>query len=174
MRGRGRIFAGRWVLTLAVGLIACAPARRSPPPAAPSGDPLTEDAPRDRNDRSPSKDPPLAPPPAYGHRVASRDIERGATQSGEADTPGRLAPDPARGLTCVDFWPEARFRNYAYDHLVHLLSRCDVRALCAVSSDVNPRPVDVAVLPNEHVEVLTFRGSPAREFSPRVKCRFVP
>lgn len=75
--------------------------------------------------------------------------------------------------SCVEFWPEVRYRNYGYDHVVHLLSRCEIRAYCAVSSDVNPQPIDVLVPPREHIQVLTFRGSPASQFTPKVVCRFL-
>lgn len=75
--------------------------------------------------------------------------------------------------SCVEAFPEVRYRNYGYDHVVHLYSRCDVRAYCAVSTDANPNAVEVVVPPREHVEVLTFRGSPAREFTPKVSCRFL-
>jgi hypothetical protein len=74
--------------------------------------------------------------------------------------------------TCVAFWPEIRYRNYGYDHIVHLRSACDVQAYCRVWSDVNPHPTDVLVPPREEIEVVTFRGSPARQFTPHVECRF--
>jgi len=74
--------------------------------------------------------------------------------------------------TCVEFWPEIRHRHYGYDHIVHLYSRCQIRAFCQVSSDVNPKAVEIVVPPREQVEVLTFRGSSARQFTPRVQCRF--
>lgn len=89
----------------------------------------------------------------------------GAHESFEAEDP---EPEPA----CIDVWPEARYRNYGYDHIVHLLSRCEAEALCSVATDVNPDPVEVPVAAGAEIEVLTFRGSPAREFTPRVSCRF--
>jgi hypothetical protein len=86
------------------------------------------------------------------------------------------SPIPLEGAdeepTCVAFWPETRYRNYGYDHIVHLRSHCDVQAYCKVWSDVNPHPTDVLVAPRAEVEVLTFRGSPARQFTPHVECRF--
>jgi hypothetical protein len=97
-----------------------------------------------------------------------------AAEALPAGRDGALGARPAQDRACVHYWPEARFRNYAYDHVVHLLSRCEERALCAVSSDVNPKPVLVEVPPGERVEVLTFRGSPAREFRPFVECRAPP
>jgi hypothetical protein len=88
-----------------------------------------------------------------------------ASTSSSAGVPAR--PDQR---ACVSFSAEARFRNHAHDHVVHLLSRCRTSVLCAVSTDVNRSGVDVDVKPSEHVEVITFRGSPAREFEARVHC----
>lgn len=83
------------------------------------------------------------------------------------------APDHASNPTCIRFWPEARYRNYGYDHVVHLQSECQVQAVCDVSTDVNPSQVVVRLPAGAHVEVLTMRGSPAREFRPQVACRLV-
>lgn len=142
MAGRGRIW--RWFSTpiLAVGIVACAAARQKSPALA----------------------------PMHGRGVLTADVRQGSSDL-TGDSGGSLLAEPAQDRTCVDFWPEVRFRNYGYDHIVHLLSRCDVRASCVVSSDVNPKATVVEVGPGEHVEVLTFRGSPAREFTPRVECR---
>jgi hypothetical protein len=149
MHGRGRSLRHLSTLVLAAGLIACAAARRDP-------------------ERS------LAAPPAYGRGVASASLQPGPVGAQAADRPSLLVLEPAQDEACVEFWPEVRFRNYAYDHIVHLFSRCDVRALCAVSSDVNPEAIEVEAGRGEHVEVFTARGSPAHEFMPRVACRFAP
>ena len=74
---------------------------------------------------------------------------------------------------CIRSWPEVRYRNYAYDHVVHIGNECRVKASCAVSSDVNPEWIQVIVPAGEQVEVVTKRGSPAREFTPRIECRFL-
>jgi hypothetical protein len=74
---------------------------------------------------------------------------------------------------CIDVWAEARSRAYGYDHVVHLASRCDAAAVCDVATNVNPVSEHVTVLPRQAVEVLTFRGSPSREFTPRVDCRLL-
>jgi hypothetical protein len=78
-------------------------------------------------------------------------------------------PRPER-VGCIDAWGEARYRNYGYDHIVHLRSRCRVRVLCDVSTNVNPNPVRTSVPAGESVEVLTFRGSSAQEFTLKVSC----
>ncbi|MEO7037913.1 MAG: hypothetical protein ABI548_28360 [Polyangiaceae bacterium] len=74
---------------------------------------------------------------------------------------------------CIQYWPETRYREYRYDHIVHVINNCQSPASCVVSSDVNPTPVRAAVSPGGSVEVLTARGSQAREFTPRVECGLV-
>jgi len=75
---------------------------------------------------------------------------------------------------CIRHWPEVRYRNLGYDHIVHLRNECRGRARCAVSTDVNPEPVESNLAAGEAVAVLTMRGSPAREFTPRVQCHLIP
>lgn len=65
---------------------------------------------------------------------------------------------------------EARYRNYGYDHMVRLESACTEVQACQVSTDVNPTVRRVTVAPRATMEVLTFRGSPAREFRATVTC----
>jgi len=73
---------------------------------------------------------------------------------------------------CIDVRSEARYRNYGYDHIVVLESRCSQKARCEVSTDVNPALETLSMPPSERAEVLTFRGSPARQFFARVRCTF--
>jgi hypothetical protein len=75
---------------------------------------------------------------------------------------------------CISVEAEARYRNFGYDHIVHLASRCDADVSCTVSTDVAPAPIVVLVRPGARVEVLTFRGSPQRTFTPHVLCRAAP
>jgi hypothetical protein len=79
----------------------------------------------------------------------------------------------AERVGCVEVWPEARYRNDAYDHIVHLRSRCRARVICDVATNVNPKAIRVSVPAGQDVEVLTYRGSPAREFTPTVQCMAV-
>jgi len=79
--------------------------------------------------------------------------------------------DEPRPLQCVQFWPEARYSGAGYDHWVHLLSDCDALAICSVVTNVNPDVIEARVAPGEHVAVLTWRGSPAREFKASAYCR---
>ena len=74
------------------------------------------------------------------------------------------------GPVCVRWWQESRYRNYGYDHLVHISNGCSVTAACAVTTDVAPSPISVRVEPRETQSVLTYRGAPAREFRADVRC----
>jgi hypothetical protein len=87
------------------------------------------------------------------------------TGASRAETPSLPA--------CITYWPEVRYRNYGYDHIVHLANGCPAQAICSVSTDVNPNPIQVTVPSHEEIEVLSVRGSPAREFTPRVECGLV-
>jgi hypothetical protein len=91
--------------------------------------------------------------------------------------PSTLPPVAAAGFatdapkpSCVHFGGEARYRRFAYDHIVHLVSSCHRVAACRVSTDVNPAVVVVAVEPGEQLEVVTLRSSPTSDFAPLVQC----
>jgi hypothetical protein len=85
-----------------------------------------------------------------------------------ASTPaGAEEPEP---LQCVRYWPEARYSGAGYDHWVHLESACNVLASCNVVTNVNPDATVVTIQPGEHLAVLTWRGSPAYEFTTWVEC----
>jgi hypothetical protein len=71
---------------------------------------------------------------------------------------------------CIRYWAEARYRHPGYDHVVTIDNACVARAYCQVSTNVDPDPVLVVVEATAHVEVLTRRGSPTPEFTPRVTC----
>ena len=74
---------------------------------------------------------------------------------------------------CIRVWGEARYRNFGYDHIVHVSNKCSTTALCDVFTDVNPTRSRVMVPAGQEVEVLTFRGSPAREFVPHAECGLI-
>ncbi len=76
--------------------------------------------------------------------------------------------------SCVHASTEARYRGYGYDHLVHLASACKQVAECDVSTNINPKPQTVTVRPASKVTVITFRGSAARTFTPKITCRLRP
>jgi hypothetical protein len=150
---------------VAFTFLGCAASPRLP---APGGrEPAVTKA-QPRNQPRPKPAPTLvAPPPGYGHRLASASTIEGGF--GVARSSESLAAEEPR-LTCVEYWPEVRSSNYGYDHWVHLWNRCDFPAVCDVASDMNPKPVRVEIAPRDRIEILTTRGSPAREFTPRVSC----
>lgn len=73
---------------------------------------------------------------------------------------------------CVVVRGEARYRGYGYDHEVEIENACDKAISCVVKTDVNPQPTTVQVAAKSSATVVTFRGSPAREFKPDVVCTF--
>lgn len=78
--------------------------------------------------------------------------------------------EPAPRASCVSSWNEARYRNFGYDHIVHLQNGCEREIECAVITDSNPTPVVVMVPGMGILEVLMFRGSPARIFRSEIEC----
>jgi hypothetical protein len=87
--------------------------------------------------------------------------------AGLRDAEGSDVPD------CVAVWGEARHRNHAYDHIVHLANHCPEPVQCEVWTSVSPARIPVRVEAYGHEEVLTFRASPARDFIPRAACGMV-
>jgi hypothetical protein len=82
-----------------------------------------------------------------------------------------LVPALARAAPgCVDVSFYVVYRS-GYDHIVHLANHCDRSSTCSVSTNVNPEPTLVGLAPRQELDVLTFRGSPARVFTPRVTCQ---
>ncbi len=71
---------------------------------------------------------------------------------------------------CVKYWGQAVFNGTGFNHLVHIANACAATADCAVSTDVNPEAQKVEVGGNSETVINTFLGSPARTFTPRVKC----
>ena len=75
--------------------------------------------------------------------------------------------------SCVTVRHEARWGAGAYNHVVIVENGCERPVRCDVATDVNPHPTQVRVDPGGRSEVVTFLGSPAREFTPRVRCEEV-
>lgn len=91
-----------------------------------------------------------------------------ASASFSAFTPTSVpldAPAPA----CIQHRSEVRFAA-GYDHLVHVTNHCEKKAHCQVTTNVNPAATEVTVAPGATETVLTFRGSPASEFTATVRC----
>lgn len=80
------------------------------------------------------------------------------------------ARDPKAPLHCIQVWPEARYRNYGYDHIVHIYNGCSASATCTVSTNVAPQAIKVRIAVRQKIEVLTYRGSPSQEFRVNSSC----
>lgn len=111
-------------------------------------------------------------PAALGGGLRSGDAGVGDAGSG-AGSDGGTRADAAVGDadSCVRVRGEVRYGALGYDHVVHLDNQC-VRAFsCTITTNVNPTPIHAGVPPYRKVEVVTFRGSPARVFVPHVTCQ---
>lgn len=85
---------------------------------------------------------------------------------------GASAKQPDSELpACVQARAFARYGAYGYDHIVTIDNACDRAAACVVSTNVNPDSIDVRVEPGTRESVMTFRGSPARQFTANVRCK---
>jgi hypothetical protein len=73
---------------------------------------------------------------------------------------------------CVDTQTRVVYRNYGYDHWVILRSRCERHVTCVVTTDVQDEPMQAKLEPGETESLLTWRGSPARQFTAKSECRF--
>lgn len=79
--------------------------------------------------------------------------------------------DGPKAAVCVKWSGTARPSGYGYDHVVTIQNTCEQSASCSVSTNVNTDVMHVDVAPKASTEVVTFRGSPSREFTPKVECR---
>lgn len=71
---------------------------------------------------------------------------------------------------CVTVRAIVRYGAGAYNHWVRVENGCERRVRCQIATNVNPDPVAATIEPGANTEVMTFMGSPAREFTPRVTC----
>ena len=80
-------------------------------------------------------------------------------------------PDGSPKKPCVSVTTSAPYVNYGYDHVVTLHNSCPKPQSCTVKTDValNPVPVELAASGTE--SIVTFRGSPSREFKADVSCQ---
>jgi hypothetical protein len=91
----------------------------------------------------------------------------GATTASQREATAR---DPVVPTYCVQVWPEARYRNYGYDHIVHLYNGCSTSATCLIATNVAPKAIKVRVASKQQLEVVTYRGSPSQEFQVQASC----
>ena len=82
--------------------------------------------------------------------------------------------DPTGTLpACVTVATSAPYR-IGYDHVVTIENGCRTEADCTVSTDVSPAPITAVVPPRTSVDVVTWRGSPSRQFRADVTCKLDP
>jgi len=72
---------------------------------------------------------------------------------------------------CAHVHTQAPYRAYGYDHEVLIENTCAKPINCSVKTNVNPEVTTVLVAPHATATVITFRGSPASEFSADVDCK---
>ena len=87
-----------------------------------------------------------------------------AARSGAKDTKAGKPKD------CIDVHAEASFASVGYDHIVTVKNDCKQPKTCSVKTNVNPEASIIDLNPGESKSVVTWRGSPAREFTPDVTC----
>lgn len=85
-------------------------------------------------------------------------------------TPAAEPRAAAEGADCVTWEARAVYGALGYDHRVTLRNGCEKDARCTVTTDVNPEPQSTTVAKGATETVVTFRGSPAREFTATVEC----
>ncbi len=80
-------------------------------------------------------------------------------------------PTPAANKAgCITWTTETRYEGLGYNHYVHFESACKEAMVCQVTTNANPDPTTATIAPGGKATVLTFRGSPASEFTARVTC----
>jgi hypothetical protein len=115
--------------------------------------------------------PALASAPAHAPgpaRAPGPQAEPLRTQARPLDEGGGKKHDPQH--PCITYWGEAQFGAYAYNHIVYVDNGCDEDARCQVWTNVNEKKQTVDVPSGETKDVVTFIGSPAREFTPYARC----
>lgn len=75
--------------------------------------------------------------------------------------------------SCTEVQGTARYEAYGYTHVVALKNNCEKPVTCALWTDVDPEPrTTVQVAPRESIEIVTRKGSPAREVTGLKSCTY--
>lgn len=77
---------------------------------------------------------------------------------------------PGERPACVEVQAIARWGAAAYNHWVRVENGCDRPVHCRISTNVSRETHEVTIAAGQHAERLTYRGSPARDFTPTVAC----
>ena len=74
---------------------------------------------------------------------------------------------------CAEARGSARYEAYGYTHVVTLRNGCDKPVECALWTNVDPEPrTSVQAAPGQSIDIVTRRGSPAREVVAQKSCRY--
>jgi hypothetical protein len=84
---------------------------------------------------------------------------------------GEKEAPPGKLPECVKVRTEARYSGLGYDHVVEIENTCEKAMSCTVATDVNTQSNTLKLAPKQLETVVTFRGSPAREFKADVSCK---
>jgi hypothetical protein len=80
---------------------------------------------------------------------------------------------PPAADSCAEAHGSVRLEPYGYTHVATLKNNCMRPVECAVWTNVDPEPrTTVRAQPGESVDVITRRGSPAREVSAMKSCTY--
>ncbi|MEM9072044.1 MAG: hypothetical protein AAGE52_26295 [Myxococcota bacterium] len=71
---------------------------------------------------------------------------------------------------CAEVRTEAPYQAFGYTHIVVVRNGCEDTLRCQVATNVDPEWQTLTVPEGETGRVATRRGSPSREFEPRVRC----
>lgn len=75
--------------------------------------------------------------------------------------------------SCVVARGSTRWEAYGYTHIVTLENGCTKSVECALWTNVDPEPrKGVRAAPGERIEIITRRGSPAREVTALKSCQY--
>jgi hypothetical protein len=90
-----------------------------------------------------------------------------------AESGPKPGPSEASVERCAQVTASARYEAYGHTHQVVLQNGCNKSVICDVWTDVDPSPRhSLRAGPGERAEVVTRRGSPAREVRAESSCRY--
>ena len=95
---------------------------------------------------------------------------RSVALAGDKDKTPPVAQNPN---DCAVVRATARYVGLGYTHAIVLKNGCQKPVECSVWTDVDPEPkTTLSLRPGEESEVVTRRGSPAREVTAFKQCSF--
>lgn len=87
--------------------------------------------------------------------------------------PPPVTQQPPPADSCAVARGSVRMEAYGYTHVVTLENGCTKSVECALWTNVDPEPrKGVRAAPGERIEIITRRGSPAREVTALKSCQY--